>query len=124
MPKRSLPYELVAQAVNMYGWPESTLFGTPLRRELAHAKRIIEQHGRRLFLDHYHNAKPALQRHMHEKACDDLIKIMEGMKSDKFYGKHFSTMTVLEKFIIRQERDGLRRKLKKGSVDDIIAQFK
>ena len=127
MAARNLPYQLVSETATLFGWPESTLFGTSLKKELGHAKRVIIQHSRRLFGEHYHLAveqkNKEIKKHLEEKACDDLIAILQTAKKDKFYGTRFITVSMLDTFICAKEREGYHRKLKKGRMDDILKKF-
>ena len=57
MSRKNLPFLLVGRVKDFFGWPDSTMFGFPLKKELGQAKRIILAHTRRLFGEKYIDAQ-------------------------------------------------------------------
>ena len=124
MGARSLPFHLVNKAAEEFNWPRSTLVGSPLMKELGQSKRVIKNHARRLFGTTYSaEVRKPVKAELEKKAVEDLILILPEIKKDSFYGKKFSTISMLETYIVQKERENQTRKVKPGVVDDILAQF-
>jgi hypothetical protein len=124
--KKNYPFELVAKAAELFGWPKASMQEQALKRELRQAVLAINNHIYRVF--------PELDRQGVELktahtvlAAEDLLLILKDIHdnpANNWWADKFTNISMLDKFIVQKEREGHFRVIKNSkAVQDALKRF-
>jgi len=97
--RQNRPFDLVMFASRIFSWQR--LEKSDIAKQAAHAKRLIENHGRRIFKVREEETLLPIQK---EAAYTAVKQIIEEMATDKFW-RTMTSLSAVEKYIQQKAKE-------------------